>query len=450
MKHDLEIHSEEVQDIFGAVSPWVIRSGIGAILLILISIITVSWFIKYPETVRAELSIISEKPRARLIARTQGTLKFLVKEEDQVKKGEWLSVIDNAADVHDVLRLKRDFAEITEENQVGGPLGQILDKYFKEDLKLGELENSYLRFIQAKRDYELAKASNLKEIQIKEFEKQIIFQKELIENFKKQKKTSEKQLELSRRKYETNKKLLEQGVISKIDFNEIFNQLLHQEKNVYLIEEKMISTQKEVSVFENRLTEIKATALENIEIQKGNLWDAVNLIIADLRSWEQMYVLKAPIDGTVHFVKYWEDNQVASPGEEILTVLPNEEKIIGVAMLPMTGSSEVQVGQQVQVSLLSYSSIEYGYLLGEIFQISTIPQDLMYRVMIEFPDELKTTYGFEIEFQQELFGVAEIITSDLRLIERFYHKLIKAFEAKPDKVITNEEKRPSNIPQSIN
>lgn len=37
--------------------------------------------------------------------------------------------------------------------------------------------------------------------------------------------------------------------------------------------------------------------------------------------------------------------------------------------------------------------------------------------------KLTTTYNKEIDFRQEMKGTANIITEDLRLIERFFYKL---------------------------
>jgi len=46
-----------------------------------------------------------------------------------------------------------------------------------------------------------------------------------------------------------------------------------------------------------------------------------------------------------------------------------------------------------------------------------------YLIDVELPKELITTYGKTIEFKHEMKGTAEIITEDLRLIERFFYQL---------------------------
>jgi hypothetical protein len=61
--------------------------------------------------------------------------------------------------------------------------------------------------------------------------------------------------------------------------------------------------------------------------------------------------------------------------------------------------------------------------MGAIDNISLIPdQEGFYRVDVNLPETLITSYNEEIEFKQEMTGTAEIITEDLRLLERFFYQ----------------------------
>jgi len=44
-----------------------------------------------------------------------------------------------------------------------------------------------------------------------------------------------------------------------------------------------------------------------------------------------------------------------------------------------------------------------------------------------FPNGLMTTYGNELPFHQEMYATAEIITEDMRLLERLFMPLKKIF-----------------------
>lgn len=60
---------------------------------------------------------------------------------------------------------------------------------------------------------------------------------------------------------------------------------------------------------------------------------------------------------------------------------------------------------------------------GKIQSISAIPNDDFYYVEVSFLKEMKTNYGKEIVFSHKMKGSAEIITDDIRLLERILQPL---------------------------
>jgi len=72
---------------------------------------------------------------------------------------------------------------------------------------------------------------------------------------------------------------------------------------------------------------------------------------------------------------------------------------------------------------------EFGMLTGEVHNISLLPdKEGFFAVDVELPKKLITNYNKEIVFTQEMSGVGEIITEDLRLIERFFYQLRNVFK----------------------
>lgn len=55
--------------------------------------------------------------------------------------------------------------------------------------------------------------------------------------------------------------------------------------------------------------------------------------------------------------------------------------------------------------------------------MSQIPdKEGLYFIDVALPEKRITSYHKKIEFKQEIQGAAEIITEDLRLIERFFYQ----------------------------
>ena len=68
-------------------------------------------------------------------------------------------------------------------------------------------------------------------------------------------------------------------------------------------------------------------------------------------------------------------------------------------------------------------------LNGKVKNISLLQNaDGLYIVDVELPEKLITSYNKEIDFKQEMIGSAEIVTEDLRLIERFFYKFKEVFK----------------------
>lgn len=96
---------------------------------------------------------------------------------------------------------------------------------------------------------------------------------------------------------------------------------------------------------------------------------------------------------------------------------------------PSFNSGKLLLGQTVNIKLENYPDAEFGILEGNIKNISLITdKDGFYIVDVSLPPKLITTYHKEIEFKQEMLGMAEIITEDLRLIERFFYQFKEIFK----------------------
>jgi len=141
-------------------------------------------------------------------------------------------------------------------------------------------------------------------------------------------------------------------------------------------------------------------------------------------------LFKSNIEGEVSFMKIWSKNQTVNLGDFVFTVIPkNHSSYVCKLQAPVLNSGKVKVGQDVNIRLINYPDNEFGILKGKVKDISLVPNiEGLYLIDVELPKKLITTHGKEIEFKQEMEGIAEIITEDLRLIERFFYQLKDLFK----------------------
>ena len=165
--------------------------------------------------------------------------------------------------------------------------------------------------------------------------------------------------------------------------------------------------------------EKEVVLLQNIHTSGEQVMNAIN-------SWKLSYCIYAPINGKITFTTYWNENQFIPSGDTVCTIVPeSEDNLIGKAHLPVARSGKVQVGQRVIVRFSNYPDEEFGTVEGRITSISLVPAEENYIAEISFPNGLITNYGKTLPVLQEMSATAEIVTDDLKLIERFIQPIKK-------------------------
>ena len=106
----------------------------------------------------------------------------------------------------------------------------------------------------------------------------------------------------------------------------------------------------------------------------------------------------------------------------VVTAVPNNPTtFIGYVQLKMNLPGKVMIGQRVNLKFANYPYMEYGVVKGVVGKISSVPNGDSYALEVNLPGQMVSNYGKKFEFQQELKGIAEIITEDRRLLDRILH-----------------------------
>jgi HlyD family secretion protein len=168
-------------------------------------------------------------------------------------------------------------------------------------------------------------------------------------------------------------------------------------------------------------------ALENKMIfYKSRFKELKNNLFTEIEFWEDNYLLKAEKSGKVVFTSIWSDKQSVNSNLKVFTIIPsNGGKIIGRHQMPTYGSGMVKIGQKVVVKLNDFPFRKYGSIEGKVHNISKISEldktdSPIYLVEVNLPKGMVTNYDKELDFTQNMSGVAEIITEENRLLEKIY------------------------------
>lgn len=416
----IEIRSEEYQEVLGATPNWILRSGITIILLVIIILLIGSWFFKYPDVLNSRVVILTENPPVQLKAYASGKLTHIFYSENQdVQQDSVVAVIENTANLNDIFLISIMLDTLSD------------IRYFPEniDLKLGELQQTWSGLVRIISSYRNFIEIDYYEQKNKSLTSQINYYNKYYSGLLNQVKIMDKENSLALVQFERDKSLYNDNVIAKIDFEKSEQTYLQQKRNYESSKTSLINTQMQINqlyqqILDNNIQ--KTNELNTYEIQ---IEDALQGFKSQLAKWKQSYLIISPIDGRVSFNKVWFENQSVSAGDLIVTIIPkNEMRIIGKADIPSTGVGKVKPGQTVNIKLDNYPYMEFGMLKAKVKNISLVPitteQGIFYSAEIELNDSiLKTNYNKIIPFSQNMAGTAEIITEDVRLLERFLNPL---------------------------
>ncbi|WP_400078887.1 HlyD family secretion protein [Winogradskyella sp. R77965] len=417
---DFEFRSEEVQEILSEVPHWMIRWGNVLFLSLILMLLFLSWFVKYPDIILSEAVITTQIPPQKEYAKITGKLDAILVEDNQsVQRNQPLAILENTANYRDIYRLKSVIDTITVDSK---------SFYFPIDslpiLFLGDIESQFALFensyIQYKLNKDLEPFSNeaiANRYSISELNRRL-------KSLKAQRNINETELEFTENDLNRQKKLFEKGVISAQEFENKQLQYAQAERNYKNFESSISQIREAISRahMTSKGTEINRTK-EEMTLLKNTI-QSFNQLKNAIKDWEQLYVLKSNINGNVSFLNFWNSNQTVNQGDLVFTIVPSENSsFIAKLKTPAQNSGKIKVGQNVNVKLENYPDTEFGVLNGKVKNISLIPdKEGLYFVDVELPKKLITSYNKEIDFKQEMRGSAEIITEDLRLIERFFYQ----------------------------
>lgn len=420
-----ELRSEEVQDILTKVPHWMIRWGSLLILGILLLLFTLSYVLKYPDVVSSNVILTTNVPPEKLIAKVSGRIQtILVADKSIVAANTPLAIIENAANYKDVFALKKELALFQKSNFQSFPF----EKY--KNVQLGDVESTFATFQRDYTAHQLNQELHPYAVEGSAQQAESIQIRERISILEQQKTINEQELQLQKSDIARYAKLHSKGVISEQEFEAKKLNFLQAEKNY----KNLLSSisQLKSSLIENTRA-AKGTKItdekETVTLERSRIQSFYQLQKA-IKDWELNYVLQSAINGTVSFTQVWIANQTITAGDIVFSVVPTSGSgFIGKLKAPALNSGKIQVGQRVNIRLANFPDRQYGVLIGKVVNISLVPdKDGNISVDIALPQGMQTSYKKQIPFQQEMRGTADIITEDLRLIERILYQFRDMFK----------------------
>ena len=417
---NIEIRSEEVQEILTRAPHALVRWGITVFFSVLAMFFIGGCFFKYPDVISSSITITTEHPPAWIVARGNGKIREVYHQDrDSVKEGSIIAVLDNPAKTADAMWLKRELKNYVSTDSIVNIIR------FTENLSLGSMQNAYASFLKALTNYHNFQSLNLYQQKIEATQQELHEYRNYIRHLNKQIELDGEQVQIASIIHQREKKLFEEGLIAQSEYEEARHAYLNKQRE----REQLITSLSSAKIQEAQLQQ------SIISTQMGQIREANNLDIAlkttynellvSINDWELNYLFVSPASGILSYNHIWQKNQNVNGGDRVFSIVSkNTGSIIGKMKLPTNGSGKVIPGQRININVTGYPYMEFGFLTGRVVSVSLLAdEESTYTVTVSLPQDLCTSYNKTLEFKGELLGTAEVITDERSITERLFSPL---------------------------
>jgi len=417
LPEEIHLRSSEIDEVLSAPPGWLVSWGITVFFFVLLLLGAVGWFVKHPDLVGGSLRIVGDDFPKSVDAKTDGKVEVLfTKEGDEVVKGQPLAYLESTANLNEVLDLERITDTLIQNSQTNA-LDKMLALPLPFYFQLGEMQKSFQSFQDS---YTRAKALHeggafdQKQAALQNDLTQLLL---LEDNLHTQVINHQSDLQLAENDLSTNRKLQREKVVAEVE--------VRRSQSMFIAKKQVLDQAK--TAFNNSGMAQNQKRQELLELDKNKVelqnafFQALNTLKSDIEAWKQRFVVTAAVSGKVSFLMPLQEGQTVKTGQELFYILSQKVAFHGEMLVGQYNLGKVKTGQEVIVKLPSYPFQEFGTVSGQIASISTLPRDSVYLLQVSFPKGLLTSSQKQIPFRNGMTATGEIITEDLRLIERLFY-----------------------------
>jgi len=412
------LYSEPVMEIISDPPRTIIRWGTTIIFAVFVILVLFAWIIRYPDIVPAAVEITTVNPPVTMSTKITGRINNLyVTDGEMVTTGQLLAIMETTASINDINALNTiiDTIDISKD---------LLPVSLPSFPGLGELQPHYAAFIKNLSDYNTYMKNDFYGSKINSALAEIREIQDYLDKIRFQEKLYSENRRIEEKKYKRDSSLFSNNVYSESDIEKSRQNLISI--NIELQQVRLDRSEKTLELAEKNqlLQDYRITRQEEKEKLKSILNESFQNLKAQLKIWKNNYLLVSPVEGTVTFTRFWSKNQSVVRDEPVLNIVPqNPGDYVGRINLKMQRSGKVKPGQIVNIKLSGYPYLEYGIIRGIVKTKSLVPTGDAYIIEITLPQGLTSLYGKKLDFTQNMQGTAEIITEDLRLLQKIFNPL---------------------------
>lgn len=418
------IYSSEIREIISTRPAWMVRNGIALFFVIIALLFTGSFFVQYPHIIKAPVRIVGNNLPKQVLSKSEGKLVSLfVKDNDQIKEGAVLGIIQSSADYKQILifdkwiELQLKNLTISKNTSTNASWSNI--QTLPTLNTLGDIQRNYQELSQQVYQLGWSKPNGYFEQKKQNIAKELNTIEALNQNAQTQKQLIEQDLQMHQHLLKVNEALVKEKVLAPLDLNKDKSAVIAKQQQLVQVDANKINQNNSAISKQNELIEITRTTND---IQQNFITALLNAKTA-ITEWKNRYMIIASETGKVQMASYYQTNSWIKSGQELFYIIPTQPGYFAEVLAPQQDFGKISKGQEVHIALNSYQRNEFGVLDGIITNIPAVPyRDTAFLIKVELPNGLITNYKKPILFSNNLSGIAEIITENASLADRLLYQ----------------------------
>lgn len=372
---------------------------VAAVFLLVVGLL---FFLKINETATARSgTIVAENHPVELLAQAEGRVSSVrVRDGDRVRQGDTLLVLENEGLENAVARARQDTAAARRNiEMLQKMLGNLTDQLAERRQGTATVRSG------------LVNESSSAEVELRALQNQVNF--------------AENKLAINRDRLQKDRQLLNQGVISELEFGKKQGEFL-EEQRVFselkkVFEQKKLAKSNFPNLVADRLAQQQLTILggenERLNAQKLLAQEEAALLAAarelDLQEKEMgKLTVTAPADGSVsQLFNARQGVNVVSKGQSLLRLSPaGEARFTARLSIEQSQLKNVRPGQSVLVKVDAFDHFRFGPVRGELTFVGPDTSAAFYALV-----RLDAASNPAVTLQNGLQVKADIVTRRVRL-----------------------------------
>lgn len=411
------IYSHEVREIISSKPVWIVRNGIAMFFIIIGLLFALTFFIQYPDIVKAPIKIVGDNLPKQIVSNSEGRIVYLnATENKKVNAGDVLAVLQSNADYEQVLLFKKWlnqtelFLKVNNWNAIS---------YLETLNQLGDLQKNYQDIVQQIYQLSWAKSKGYFDQKRNAIAQDIQLINQSKANANNQKQLILQDLEMQQGLLTINEKLANEKVIAPLDLIKDKSTVIAKKQQLVQVDAGNINQSANIVAKQKELLEIEKLKADIQQTFIAVIFNAKNA----MAEWTNRYTLIASETGTLQFASYFQENSWIKSGQELFYIIPTQPSYYAEMIASQLNFGKLKQGQQVNIALNSYQRNEFGVLQGTIINIPQVPyKDTSFLIKVKLNNGLQTNYQKTIHFSNSLTGTADVITAEASLADRLLYQ----------------------------